>query len=379
MKGLRVAIIGSRGIPARWGGYEVFSEGVATGLAARGHQVAVYCRTPYSDPQRPREYRGVKLVYLPCLRGKWLETPSHELLSALHSLFRPFDIYYILACRASWCYLLHRLLGKRVVFNTDGLDWERRKWGALARRYLKFSYWMAFKIATGLGSDSRAMAERFAAAFGAPVPEYLTCGVDVDAPTRREILDEYGLTPHSYFLVACRIEPENNVDLIVRAFRGLRTTKKLVVVGGVSYASEYYEALRAIGDDRVIFTGPVYAEGHVDSLLKYCYAYVDGHEVGGTSPGLLRALARGCCVLTLDSPFNAEVVADAGVRWPKDERALRGEMERLLGDPHAVEEYARRALLRAQAYSWPSVVTAHERFFSSLASASRNGATGSRP
>jgi glycosyltransferase involved in cell wall biosynthesis len=317
----------------------------------------------------------VRLVYLPCLRGKWLETPSHELLSALHSLFQPFDVYYILACRASWCYLLHRLLGKRVVFNTDGVDWERRKWGALARSYLKFSYWVAFRIATGLGSDSRVMAEHFARTFRAPVPEYLTCGVDVEAPARAEILGEYGLTPQSYFLVVCRIEPENNVDLIVRAFKGLDTDKRLVVVGGVSYASRYYDSLRTMGDDRVVFTGPVYAEGHVDSLLKYCFAYVDGHEVGGTSPGLLRALARGCCVLTLDNPFNAEVVADAGILWPKDERALRDRMEQLLGDPRAVEDYARRALKRIEAYSWPSVVAAHERFFSAVVNASRSGAS----
>jgi glycosyltransferase involved in cell wall biosynthesis len=369
MRNLRIAIIGSRGIPARWGGYEVLSEGVATGLAARGHDVSVYCRTPYSDPARPREHRGVKLIYLPCLRGKWLETPSHELLSALHSLFRPFDIYYVLACRASWCYLLHRLLGKRVVFNTDGVDWERRKWGALARVYLKLSYWIAFRIASGLGSDSKVMAQYFARIFHASIPEYLTCGIDTTAVTRREILDEYGLAPNGYFLVACRIEPENNVDLIVRAFRGLQTDKKLVVVGGVNYASQYYDALRAAGDARVVFTGPVYAEGHVDSLLKYCFAYFDGHEVGGTSPGLLRALARGCCVLALDSPFNSEVVAEAGLLWPKDEHALRDQMARLVAHPAVVEEYGQRALRRSRDYSWPSVVAAHERFFVRVADA----------
>lgn len=364
MRRLRIAIIGSRGIPARWGGYEVFSEGVATGLAARGHEVTVYCRSAYSDPGRPSEYRGVSLIYLPCLRGKLLETPSHEFLGALHSLFRPFDIYYVLACRASWCYLLHRLLGRRLVFHTDGIDWERRKWGFLARSYLKVSYRVAFRIATSLASDSRVMGEYFARKFGA-AHEYLTCGIETDVPTRPALLADYNLTPKSYFLVVCRIEPENNVDLIVRAFRSVRTDKRLVVVGGVNYASRYFDQLRATDDSRVTFTGPVYEEGHVDTLLRYCFAYIDGHEVGGTSPGLLRAMARGSCVLALSEPFNAEVVGDAGVLWQKSEKDLAPQMERLLADPSLAEGFGRRAERRVQTdYSWDSVVTAHEECFS---------------
>jgi glycosyltransferase involved in cell wall biosynthesis len=208
------------------------------------------------------------------------------------------------------------------------------------------------------------MAEYFARKFRVAVPEYLTCGVDTSAPTRPEILDEYKLRPKEYFLTVCRIEPENNVDVIVRGFLRLSTAKRLVVVGGVNYRSQYFEKLKRVHDERVLFTGPVYEDGHVDSLLKHCYAYIDGHEVGGTSPGLLRAMARGCCVLVLNKPFNAEVVGEAGVLWERDEQDLAEKMASLLKDPASAESYGRQALNRVrEEYSWESVVDAHERFF----------------
>ncbi len=360
---LKIAIIGSRGIPARWGGWEVFSEELATRLAARGHDVTVYCRGTYSSPAEPREYRGVHLIYLPHLRGKLLETPSHELLCAFHSLFRGFDIYYILGCRTSWCYFFHRIMAKRLVFNTDGLDWERRKWGFWARKYLQLSYWAAIRLATCVASDSKVICDYFSRKFSI-ASEYLTCGANVLASAPVEILREYRLAADTFFLVVCRIEPENNVDLIVRAFEGLSTDKRLVIVGGANYASRYFRGLRAAKDPRVLFTGPVYETGHVNALCHYSYAYIDGHEVGGTSPGLLRAMGCGCCVLVLNRPFNAEVVEPAGLMWEKSVESLREKMQFLLDHPAVVKNYRRQAVDRIGThYRWESAVDAHERCF----------------
>lgn len=360
---MRIAILGSRGIPARWGGAEVVSEELATRLAARGHEVTVYCRARYSDPSRPRAYRAVRLVYTPYLPGKYLESPTHEVFSALHSLVQPFDIYYVLCCRTGWCYVLHRLAGKRVVFNTDGLDWLRRKWGAVARAYLRFSFRMAVRLATRVTSDSRAICDYIKRESGVD-SAYLSWGAHVLPPAANGVLETYGLEAGGYFLVVCRIEPENNVDLIVRAFEGLETDKRLVVVGGVNYRSRYLRQLRATGDPRVVFTGPVYTPGHVDALLQQAFAYVDGHEVGGTSPGLLRAMGCGACVLVLNRPFNAEVVADAGLLWEKSEADLREKMRRLLAHPAEARRYGALALERVREhYSWDASAEAHERLF----------------
>lgn len=360
---MRIAIIGSRGIPARWGGYETVAEELATRLAARGHAVTVYCRTGYSGNEQPREYRGVRLVYVPYIRSKFLETPSHELLSALHALFRQYDMYYVLGCRTSWSYIVHRIFGRRVVFQTDGLDWERRKWGAWARRYLRFSYWLAVRLGAGLASDSQAVAAHFLREYGR-LPHYLSYGASVVEFAPTTVLDEYALTPRDYLLVVCRLEPENNTDLVIRAFERVKTDKKLVIVGGVNYRSAYVQRLRQTRDPRVVFLGPVYKTGHLDALYYHSYAYVHGHEVGGTNPALLRAMGAACCVLALDVPFNAEVLGGTGLMWEKSEVHLRQQMEHILARPEVVQEYGARALHRVQeAYAWESIVDVHEKYF----------------
>lgn len=317
----------------------------------------------------------MKLVYLPYLPGKVLETPSHEIVSGLHSLFRPFDIYYILGCRTSWSYFLHRIMGKRLVFQTDGLDWERRKWGSLAKAYLRFSYWAALRLATQVASDSRSICDYFREHHGIH-SEYLTCGGYVVPSAPQEILNEYALRPRDYFLVVCRIEPENNIDLIVRAFLGLPTDKRLVVVGGANYASRYLQEVKATDDPRVIFTGPVYKPGHVEALCKYSFAYLDGHEVGGTSPGLVRAMGCGSCVLVLDRPFNAEVVGAAGLLWQKSAEDLQAKLRHLIDHPEEADEYRRRAPERvATNYSWESSADTHEHCFARLINGEKNADT----
>ena len=333
--------------------------------------MTVYCRPGYSDPGRPPTYRGVRLVYLPHLPGKALETPSHEALAAVHSLRQPFDVYYVLGCRASWCYLGHRLARKRLVFQTDGLDWQRRKWGPAARAYLRLSYRAALMLATQVASDSRSICDYFHRQYGVR-SEYLTCGGYVIPSAAPEILHGYELRPRDYFLVVCRIEPENNVDLIVRAFKRLSTDKRLVIVGGANYASRYVTALKETSDTRVIFTGPVYEPGHVDSLCFHSFAYLDGHEVGGTSPGLVRAMGCRSCVLVLNRPFNAEVVGPAGVLWEKSVDDLRAKMAYLLDHSEEVDAFRRLASERvATHYSWDSATDAHERCFMRLVSGDR--------
>jgi glycosyltransferase involved in cell wall biosynthesis len=364
---MRIAIIGSRGIPARWGGYEKVAEELATRLVARGNAVTVYCRSAYSDKLRPRVYRGVQLVYAPYIHGKLLESPTHEIAASLHSLFRPYDIYFILGCRASWCYLPHRAMNKNVVFQTDGLDWERRKWGFLAKRYLRFSYGVAVRLGAGLVSDSQAVRRYFAETFGR-LPGYLTYGANVVAPVTPAIVKGYGLDAQDYLLVVCRLEPENNTDLVIRAFAGVRTDKKLVIVGGVNYASEYVRKLRSTTDRRVMFLGPVYEPGHLDALYMHSYAYVHGHEVGGTNPALLGAMAAGCCVLAVDVPFNREVLGDAGFMWEKATEALKSQIEHVLVHPEAAKHARERAVQRVTTlYSWEATVEAHEAYFRELA------------
>ena len=184
---------------------------------------------------------------------------------------------------------------------------------------------------------------------------FIAYGAHIEGSTDSSILTQYELEPGGYFFVASRLEPENNADTTVRAFEHVATDKKLVIAGGANWESPFVEELKRTSDPRVKLLGPVYEPGHIQELHAHCYAYVHGNEVGGTNPALLKALGYGNCVIALDVPFNAEVVADAAVVYRKDPQDLAAKMQQLIDQPELAAEYRRRAPERiAEAYDWAS-------------------------
>ena len=366
---MRIAMIGSRGVPARWGGFETVASELAPRLVERGHDVTVYCRPRYSLPSRPSVYRGVRLRYLPALYTKSLESLSHEALSAAHSLRANYDVLYVMGFRASFLYLAARLAGIPVVMNTDGFDWQRRKWGRLARTYLRLGEAIGCRwAASHLICDSRSLQPYFREKYGRKTT-FISYGANLFESKEPSIVQQYGLTPGEYFLVVARVEPENNADLIVRAFAQVATEKQLAIVGTVNYSSSYVQTLQQNADPRVRFLGGIYEPGHIEEIYANSYAYIHGHEGGGTNPALLHAMGCGCCVAALDVPFNGEVVGDAGVLWRKSEEDLRRRLEELLKQPDRVEALRAGARERARVhYSWEAVADEYDRFFRSLAS-----------
>ena len=373
-RGLRIAIIGARGIPARWGGFETVASELAPRLVERGHEVTVYCRPRYSLPSRPAIYRGVKLHYLPALYTKSLETLSHESLSAIHSYLSKFDVLYVLGFRTSFLYLLARLTGKPVIMNTDGFDWCRRKWGRIARVYLRLVEAIGARwAASHLICDSRALQPYFRREYGRD-SKFIGYGANLFESTNPGLLGQYGLVPGDYLLVVARIEPENNTDLIVRAFRQVETEKKLVVVGAANYRSRYFEELKRMADPRVLFLGGIYEPGHIEEIYANSYAYIHGHEVGGTNPALLHAMGCGCCVAALDVPFNREVVGDSGLLWPKSEQELSRLLTDLLADPVRAGSLCLAAKERVRSrYSWDGVADDYDRFFRQICAPGNDG------
>ena len=285
----------------------------------------------YTGPEVGNQFRGVRIVRLPTAYGKFTETVLHELLSSLHALVRPRqDIYYVLGCRTVWAYLPHLLLRRRLVINTDGLDWQRRKWGRFARAYLKVNYWLARHISRHLVSDSKELQKFYIEEYGTP-SAFLTNGGHVleveDKARHREILAGYGVEPGSYYLVVCRIEPENNVDIIIREFERSSVRQQLLIVGGANYKSAYLEELRQTKDPRVRFVGPVYEPDKIEALYLGATAYIHGHEVGGTNPSLVTAMGRGNLVLAHDVRFNREVLGGNGLLWTKEPGSLSAALE----------------------------------------------------
>jgi glycosyltransferase involved in cell wall biosynthesis len=370
---MRLSIFGARGVPARWGGWDTIVTELGPRLVEAGHEVTLYAMPRYTAEAVGRDFEGMRVTRLPTVYGKFTETLLHELFSSLVALTRPRqDVYYVLGCRTVWAYLPHRLLGRTVVFNTDGLDWRRRKWGRVARAYLQANYWLARRIASHLVSDSKELQRLYREQWGAH-SAFLTNGGHVhevaDEARHRQLLADYGVEPGRYYLQVCRIEPENNPDVVVREYLASSARDPLLVVGGANYESAYFESLKATEDPRVRFLGPVYEPEHIEALFLGAKAYIHGHEVGGTNPSLVTAMGCGRLVLAHAVPFNREVLGGNGLLWTKAPGSLRACIEEVEIDAAALGAQAAVACRQRirDCYAWDKCARDHDRFFRWLA------------
>jgi len=359
---MRIAILGTRGIPASYGGFETFAEHLATRLVARGHQVTVYCRSHYVSP-RQLEYNGVNLQILPTVRHKYFDTVVHTFLSAIHAVPRRFDAALICnAANAPFSTIL-RLTGTPVAINVDGLEHKRKKWGALGRKYYHLAEYLCTLLPNEMVTDAQVIQDYYLAQHNAP-STMIAYGSEVERRPDRAAVRKWRVEPNRYILYVSRLEPENNAHLVIEAFKKVRTAFRLLIVGDAPYAEEYIKNLkaRAKGDKRIIFTGFVFGQDY-RTLQQNAYCYVHATEVGGTHPALLEAMGYGNCVLTLATPENLEAVSEAGIPY-NDEFDLAEKLRRVLRDGSLVQSYRNRAQMRVQkCYDWETVVDQYERLF----------------
>jgi glycosyltransferase involved in cell wall biosynthesis len=361
---MKVAILGTRGIPASYSGFETAAEQLASRLSARGHEVIVYCR-PHVVDRRLKEFKGARLVHLPTLRNKYLDTFTHTFLSSLHAArrLRPDVALFFIAGNSPLC-LVTRAAGIPTVINVDGLDSDRSKWPGAAKAYLRFAERNAPRWADEALTDSETVAEIFERRYGRRIG-VVPYGVEDPGHDGHETLERLGLEPRKYLLFVGRLEPENNPHVLVDAFARIPAARargmKLVVVGGAPYADEYIRQVQRAGDPRVVFPGYVFGRGYWE-LQRHAYAFCAPTEVGGTHPVILEALAAGNCVLVNDHAPNVETVGDAGMTFSGAEGvpSLTTQLERLLDDPELVERYRERARERARRYSWDAVTDQYE-------------------
>jgi glycosyltransferase involved in cell wall biosynthesis len=361
---VNVAILGTRGIPASYSGFETAVEQITSRLAARGHTVTVYCR-PHVVDRSIRSWKGARLVHLPTLRNKYLDTFVHTLLSSLHAArrVRPDVALFFIAGNSPLC-LITRATGIPTLINVDGLDSDRRKWNRFAKMYLRAAERLAPRMATRAITDSHAVAHIYEQRYGRQIG-VVPYGAEVPEQVRSDVLEHLGLEPRRYVLFVGRLEPENNPHLLVEAWARIPSSisrgMKLVVVGGAPYASDYINRVRRAADPRVLFPGYIFGPGYWQ-LQRNAYLFCAPTEVGGTHPVILESLAAGNCVLVNDYRPNAETVGEAGVYFSGADGVpdLARKLERLLREPDTVEEYRARALERAKLYSWDAVATAYE-------------------
>lgn len=358
-KSLTIAMVGTRGVPAAYGGFETAVEEVGRRLVERGHTVTVYTR---GSATRENEYLGMKLVHLPAVPQKQLETLSHTGLSVLHlgTRRRPDAAFVFNAANSPFLPLL-RMRNVPVALHMDGLEWRRSKWGPRGRAYYRGAEQFGVRMADALIADAPGIAEYYQHQFGAPT-ELIRYGAPILDDVSIERLAELDVTPRGFHLVVARFEPENHVLEIVQGYRDSAAQLPLVVVGSAPYSAEYTQKIHqaANGDPRIRLVGGIYDQELLDALYAHAFSYGHGHSVGGTNPSLLRAMGAGTPVIAFDVPFNRETLnnegwffrtaSEAGAQFV----AAEADSSVAAASGEAVQERARTS------FRWDDVASAYE-------------------
>lgn len=364
---LKIAIVGIRGLPPRYGGGETASHELGRRLVERGHEVTVYCRYHNTEPPRPAEYDGMALVHLPSWHTKNLDTPTHIILCAIDLvLHRRADLVLLSGVGTTFIIPLLRLFGMRSVMWADGQDWKRGKWGGFARWFLKTSAQACCRISDGIVTDTT-VAHRFYREEFDRRTTYIPYGANVEEVSGTETLQQYGVEPGRYVLFVGRLIPEKGVHYLIEAFEDLDTEYKLVIVGDSPYTPDYVQRLRSTKDPRIVFTGYLFGDGF-KQLMKNCRVYVQPSDIEGTSPVLLTAMGHGRPVVVNGIPENLATVGEAGRSFPPGNVAeLRRILEEILDEPETLEELGEKSLHRVQThYSWERIADEFQDLFRAL-------------
>ncbi|HWQ01380.1 MAG TPA: glycosyltransferase family 4 protein [Gaiellaceae bacterium] len=368
---IRVAQAGIRGVPANFGGSETAVEEIGTRLAAEGVDVVVYCRR-HKSPTDAVEYRGMRRVVLPSIPSFHLDTISHSVIATLHLRFRnTADVVHYHGMGNALCLPLLAGSRKKAVITIDGPDWERPKWGPLARRVLRLSARLAVRQADYLVIDNHPSIEYFRREFGVPESKftYIAYGADTDPPSATDALTELELAPRGYILFVGALVPDKGPDILIDAYRNVGGEMPVVVVGDSPFAPEFRRRLHeaASADPRVRMLGYVYGEAY-RQLVANAYVYVHPLRSDGTSPALLQAMGYGNCVVSSDLPEVIAATGNATITFASgDASALTQQLGRVLVDPELVERHRALALARVRAeYSWDDVAARHRVVYENL-------------
>jgi glycosyltransferase involved in cell wall biosynthesis len=319
---LKISIIGSRGYPYVYSGYETLVKNIGERMVTGGAQVTVYCHS-YLFDQKPKQLNGIHLKYIPTIKSKSLSQPIHSFLAFWHAAFSNADVVLVLNVSNGPFGFITRLFKKPTLINVDGLEWMRPKWKGFGAIYFKWAAKMAVKWMDLIVTDAIAMQTIYKKEFNTD-SVVITYGADGNKGASENLLNKWQLQTQDYYLIVGRMIPDNNSDIIIEGFINSSSTKKLVIVGDVPYQDAYATKIKSYQDDRLVFTGYITNGDELASLYKYCFAYMHGHEFGGTNPTLLKAMANGCAIGAIDTVFSREVLQNDqfGTYFKKDIYAL---------------------------------------------------------
>jgi glycosyltransferase involved in cell wall biosynthesis len=365
---MKLAILGTRGVPPNYGGFETFAAELGTRLVQRGHEVTVYCRANAEETLLSEQatWNGIRRIVLPALGHKYLETVSHSFLSALDALRRDFDA--VLVCNAANAFVLPLLRAARipVAINVDGIERKRRKWNLLGRAVYATGEAFSVSFANAVIADAHVIADYYREQHGI-APVMIPYGAEFPDEEDTDVLARLDLEPRNYILYVSRFEPENNPLEVVQAYEKLQGAPPLVMVGKGLYASGLVRELESHASDRVLFPGAIYGADY-RTLQRNALIYVQATEVGGTHPAMIEAMASGGAVLANGTPENREVGGDAaGYFELRPEESLSASLREWLSNSLIREDFRSRARSRAgERYSWETVTDQYQSLLGQL-------------
>ena len=358
-----MALLGSRGIPAKYGGFEGFVQELAEHLPKSNFEVYVACESSLREERALVSFPGLNTFYIPVFeRFRIVSELLYDGVSLLWAAFRDIDIVCLFGYAAAPFCLFPRMTGKIVTISVDGLEWKRRKFPKILRVFLRVLEMLATRASNFLIADSQAIRAYYEKRYHIKNVVYFPYWAPVVTQADESLIKKYGVEKNGYYLVVARLEPENNIDLAIEGFKKSNSNKMLVIVGPL-VRTKYVNKLIESKNDRIIFVGGVYDRAILDALRFHSFAYIHGHEVGGTNPSLVEALGCGCLVIAFDVPFNREVAQEAAMYF-KDSDGL-AERIRFLE-----KEASKLEMMRASAqqivrdrYSRGSLINQISKFF----------------
>lgn len=363
-------MLGTRGIPARYGGFESCVEQIAVRLAARGHEITVYCRSDYPETES-RSYRGVRLVHLPRLRKSFLESPFNSFIATVYALCEGHEVLHYFGCGNVPFLLAPRIAGRKVVLTVDGLEWKRVSYSTPAKLYLRSFAELATVFPNRLVADS-ASSERWYYNRTGVKPEHISYGAEVSSGVDRDRLAKFGLEENEYILFVGRLVREKGVHTLIEGFKSVPGNLRLVIVGDSVASDAYGDELRFISDERTTFLGSVFGDDYT-ALRNGALIVVHPTLLDGTSISLLSALASGRCILSSNLPENIDVAGDSAIYFKKgDPVDLASKLEDLLKSPSEIEEYGMKAMERAKELGdWDSITDSYETLYNQISKSPR--------
>jgi len=371
-KKIRIAIAGSRGYPYVYSGYETFVKELAERLVTKEFDVTVYNhRNLFTS--FPKSVSGIHLVYIPTIEKKTLSQFIHSFQSILHACWKKFDIILVMNSANGPFGLFTKIFHRKAAINVDGLEWLRPKWRGLGARYFYWASKMATKLYDVIITDSLEMQKIYENLFHCP-SVYIAYGAEIRKSQKPSLIKRWNLEERGYYLIVGRLIPDNNAHLIVKEFLQTDSTRKLVIVGDVPYKDSFAADLKAKKDVRLVFTGYIKDQDVLEELYHHCYAYLHGHEFGGTNPALLRALGNRCAIVALDTPFSREVLNDGeyGLFFTKKVGSLRDLLLEIEAAPALVEEFRNKSQRRIlECYTWGKIIDQYIDLFKKMAGKER--------